>query len=431
MPISPMLHPWRPFVVILAALVLALGASGARAQADPYADLPQSQNLDGFPTLGYPSALVNMLIYGAFDDAASAEFWVASYRELLPRVQTGEIRLIFVPIVTNGPIPGGRLAARAAMCAGEQGRFWPFADRAFDQVIAAGAEAFTGDFLSRAARDSGLDLARYQNCTTLTEGPDGILRDAETVAARDPFYSRVPYVKLNESPSLTDIDSLNFAIDVQLEQANTALAASLTTPTPNPEATPEATPLVLEPVTGQRVPPPLSLTLPEGWQGGIDVLVLQDIDAIRNIPFAVYTGPVANGTGTIVLLWGFPNLLPAPRGLEANAIPPELLDLYLDGTRLLRVAVMEQGCNIGTDIRRSYSVGGLEAIGTTFASVGCPQLPDTRGWFAGLRQYNLNFVFFAFVEPIASFDAAAAELQAILDTAQFALPPTPSPTSAP
>ncbi|MDZ4769283.1 MAG: hypothetical protein SGJ24_09155, partial [Chloroflexota bacterium] len=362
---------------------------------------------------------------------ASAEFWLNAYRGLLPRVQNGEIRLIFVPLVGQGDIPGGRLAARAAICAGDQGRFWQYADRAFAQIIAAGADAFTGDFLDRAARDTGLDLRGYQECTTLSDGPDAILRDAELAVSRDSFFSRTPFVKLNESPTLTDLESLNFAIDVQLTEANEDVIAAQSTPTPDPEATEEAEPLVVDAVTGQQIAPPITLTLPDGWQTGLDVLVLQDIDAIRNIPFAVYTGAVSGGTGTIVLLWGFPNLLPASAVTLSGEIRPEMLDLYLDGTRLLRVAVVEQGCNIGTDIRRSYSIGGLEAIGTGFAAVDCPQLTDTRGWFAGLRQYELNFVFYAFVEPIAAFDAAQADLQAILDTAQFALPPTPAPTPAP
>jgi hypothetical protein len=416
-------------VLMLALLLLALPAS-AQTEGDPFSGIPQSQNLQGFPAIGYPSALVNMLIYAAFDDPASAAFWRESARPLAVRVRSGEIRMIFVPITGRGSLPGGRLATRAALCAGAQGRFWEYADRLLDDVAARGEQALAVSTLDGLARASGVDFDEYQRCLTTNDGVDGVLRDAELAAARDTFFTRTPHVRLNESPTLTDYASLSFAIDVQLREADAALRALAATPTPDPEATDEPEALPLGAVTGQQIAPPLVLALPSGWAQGHDVLVLQDIDAIRNIPFAVYQGPVPGGVGTIVLLWGFPNLLPTSAAGAGGAIAPELIDLYLDGTRLLRVAVLETGCNIGTDIRRRYSIGGLEAVGTGFAGVGCPGLPDTRGWFAGLRQYGLNFVFYAYAEPIEALPGAEATLQAILDSVQFSLP-TPQPMGTP
>lgn len=115
----------------------------------------------------------------------------------------------------------------------------------------------------------------------------------------------------------------------------------------------------------------------------------------------------------------------------ATAVEP---DLWLDGTRLLRLAIVEEGCNIGTDLRTEYNVGGLSAIGTQFAAVSCPELPDTRGWFAGLRQFNLNFMFYVFAEPIEAVDAAETELRAILESIRFVVPeaePDAEATAAP
>ncbi|PJF24317.1 MAG: hypothetical protein CUN53_18435, partial [Phototrophicales bacterium] len=112
----------------------------------------------------------------------------------------------------------------------------------------------------------------------------------------------------------------------------------------------------------------------------------------------------------------------------ANAEP----NLWADGLRLLRLAVIEEGCNIGTDLRREYSIGGLAATGTQFSAVNCPELPDTRGWFAGLQAQNLNFVFYVFTTPITALDEAAPTLQRILDSVAFQpldtiqIPPTPA-----
>ena len=212
------------------------------------------------------------------------------------------------------------------------------------------------------------------------------------------------------------------------------------TPTPGSEVTAETTetPIVvtLPALAGEKIPPPLDITLPDNWQvTGYDVQVLQDVDTnIRGFPFAVYSGPVTGGTGTIVLYWGFPNLNLVN---GASSLAP---DVWSDGLRLLNLAVVEQGCTVGTDLKRTYRVGLLSAVGTQFSAVDCPELPDTRGWFAGVQEKGLNFVFYAYVEgaevmdnnDLTAFHAASDQLQAILDTVRFHVPDaTAEPSASP
>jgi hypothetical protein len=221
----------------------------------------------------------------------------------------------------------------------------------------------------------------------------------------------------------------------------TALAAQQalsTLDTPNPAVTfvpaftltPTEAPLVitLPPTTGDKVPPPLDITLPQGWKSGYDAQVLADVEPnkFRIIPVAVYTGPVTGGTGTIVLYWGFPNLVTPSTDVMAQSamgLTPQATvepDLWSDGVRLLRSAVIESDCNIGVDVRRSYRVGLLSAEGTQWSAVTCKSgLPDTRGWFAGLKEKGVNFVFYVFSDPISVMDTSSNELQSILDTVRF------------
>lgn len=391
---------------------------------DRYTALPQETTVQGFPQLGYPSATVDVVIYAAFDDPASGTFYRDSFPALLDRVRTGEIRVIFVPLIT-GTIPGGRGAARAALCAGDQGAFWRYHDLLFGWQAEFPTEPFVGDRLLAGGAQTGIDTSAWNNCL-LADQVDLRLQDAQQAADNEPDFTTTPYVTVNGAPSLTDAQSLNFTITQALRQFDETF---LVTPvaTVGAEITPEITldPAVaatLSPLMEQQqgAPPPLMLDLPEGWQYAYSVIVLRDIDAVRNVPFAFYQGPVTGGTGTIIVLWAFPNLMPAGNPLVGGT--PVAPDLYLDGTRLLRLAVVEERCNIGTDLRREYSIGGLAAIGTSFAAVTCPDQPDTRGWFAGLQQFNLNFLFYVYAEPISAMDAAEAELQAILDSARFALP---------
>ncbi len=402
-------------------LLLLLVAVPTFAQSgDRYANLPQTQTLQGFPQVGYPSALVDVKLYAAFDDPASGQFWANTFDKLLQRVRNGEIRVIFIPLFGTGDITGGRGAARAAVCAVEQNLFWQYADQLFALQNQNGGDAFSGERLLDSATSVGVNGEQLTSCLD-GDGPDAILNDAQRAANNETAFTSTPYVVVGDSPSLTDADSLNYTINLVLQQANDALATQTAA-----EATPEATEAIdrytYDPLVHDNLPPPLTISLPAGWSSGYDALVLQDIDGIRPIPFALYTGPVTGGTGYIVLLWGFPNLI------RVGATEP---DVWTDGTRLLRLAIVEQGCNVGTDLRRNYSVGGLQAVGTQFAAVNCPQLPDTRGWFAALRQFNVSFVFYAYTDPIAAMDGdAPAQLQAILDTVQFVMPEaTPEATA--
>ncbi len=405
-------------LLALLLLLLVCGVPLSAQTTDRYENLPQSQSLEGFPQIGYPSALVDVRVYAAFDDPASGDFWAESSGELIQRVRNGEVRLTFVPLFV-GTIPGGRGAARAAICAEEQQIFWQYADQLFASQSASGDSAFEGDLLLQGALNLGASQGLWSECNG-ADGPDIILNDAQRAVENEATFTATPYVLVNNSPSLTDSESLEFTIDLIVQDANNQLATQSAV-----EVTPEATEVdryQVDALSHQAVEPPLTIALPDGWSFAYDALVLQDIDGIRPIPFAFYQGPVTGGTGTIVLLWGFPSLV------NIGALEP---DVWTDGTRLLRLAIFEAGCNVGTDLRRNYSVGGMQAVGTQFAAVDCPQLADTRGWFAGLRQFNVNFVFYAYAEPIEAMDSSAPdELQAILDSVQFVMPEiTPEPTS--
>lgn len=388
------------------------------AAPERYTGLMQGISSSGFPQLGFPNAPVSVTLYVGFDDLASADFHAETMPALIERVQTGEILLTFVPVIerVSDALAGGRAAARAALCAGEQDRFWRYHDLLFE-AAAAEPEPFADAALLALGRAAGLNLNALQSCLT-SDRPDNTLGTADAQVAGMSLFTRTPYVTVNGVPALTDPASLNFTIDRALRELNQRLAAALAEATAEPEtAEPTAEAIVINPLLGEPVDPPLIIGLPADWVFGRDVFLLQDVDAFRGIPIVVYRGPVTGGTGTIVLLWGFPNLIGGEvLGGEAA------IDLFFDGLRLLRLAVIETGCNIGTDERREYSIGGLAATGTQFAAVDCPALPDTRGWFAGLQQGGINYIFYAFTEPIDAFDAAAPELQAVLDTVRFLTP---------
>ncbi|MEQ8676401.1 MAG: hypothetical protein RLP44_04920 [Aggregatilineales bacterium] len=196
---------------------------------------------------------------------------------------------------------------------------------------------------------------------------------------------------------------------------NTPAPTNTGEPTALPTATATLVSIELSPSEGQ--PPPFTIDLPEGWSSAYYALPIEEIDGnIRVIQIAGYNGPVTEGAGYVIVIWGFSNIS------VGNPLTGGTQSLWLDGLRFWRLQVVEPDCNVGTDLQREFTVGGLPAVGTFVSAVDCPDTPDTAGWFAGLNNEGANFIFYAFTEPSSALQnetGAPAELQNILDSVQF------------
>ncbi len=425
-------HSIRALVVFASLLLTSVAlAQGTTPTPLPPVDLhgstglPQSISPEGYPQLGKVDAPVQIVAYCSFDAPACGSFYSQVFPDLITRIARGDVRYTFVPLYGLGEIANGRAGARAALCTSEQGAFWRAVDLFFGWQVEFGNAALDGNRVVSGVESLAIDRSAWDACMS-SDRSDGILDAAKADVAAQADYDgkTLPYLLINGVPSLPDAASLTSAIDLTLGQ----LAATETPAAPaaaTTEATPDSLVVTIQPLLGQKIDPPLDIKLPPGWRYGADTLVLHDVDVeMRTVPLAVYTGPVTGGTGTIVLLWGFPSLV-AGNPFSGTPVQP---DIWADGLRLLRLAVIEEGCNIGTDLRTQYNIGGLTAVGTQFSAVDCPQLSNTRGWFAGVRISGINFVFYTFTDPIDAMTGAQKELQAILDTVSFRVP---EPTAVP
>lgn len=413
------------FTTLLAALMLTLLlVTTVRAQDDGLppvelagvSDIPQRLSASGYPQLGDPDAPLHIVEYCSLGTPSCATYWLEQFPPLVERIADGTIRYTQIPL-TGPEASAVRTATRAALCAGEQGRYWALTTALHTALQASpdqpDAALAAESLLAQIDALPGLDRAAWDACM-LTDRPDATLTRARAERNAEASFTGavLPFIRVNDQPVLPDYTNLSAVI--------AAFETTTAEATPDPAATEDA-PLVFEPLLGEAIEPPLTIDLPPGWRFGYDAILMNDLDGLpRSVPLAIYTGPVNEGAAraTIVLLWGFPNLVVG----NPFASDEVATDLWSDGLRLLRLVVIEQGCNIGTDLRRSYTVGGLSAAGTQFAAVDCPDLPDTRGWFAGLREGNINFVFYVYTEPIDAMDSAEAELQAILDSVVFQVP---------
>ncbi len=196
--------PWplRARVVVVGALVIALGAGagaairgGARAltlaevqASDPrFYDLylklpvrPLAEVVGGEEhTKGNPDAPVTIVEFSDFECPACAE----AFRDLKDLLRSrNDVRLVFryFPLDAScnpalqgrSPHPDACRAAFAAECAGEQHRFWEYHDALFENQ-----RALDRDSLFRYARDLALDIPAFRTCLDAPETRARVARD--------------------------------------------------------------------------------------------------------------------------------------------------------------------------------------------------------------------------------------------------------------
>ena len=214
-----------------------------------------------------------------------------------------------------------------------------------------------------------------------------------------------------------------------------AVLAQTATPTAPPdavatvpgEAQPDATEAVreLDPLLNLLIAPPLAIDLPDGWQFGYDTIIYEDVDGrVENAQVALYTGPIdgqdttgnpITAQGWIVLVWGYDSVT-NPFSVQTDMGSP-----WLDGQRILRLLLFSNECVLGLAPQRPYTINEIEATGTQFSAVQCPEgEPDTRGWFAAAQIDGVNFAFYMYADPLQPPDSGFEfALQAILDTVEF------------
>jgi protein-disulfide isomerase len=150
-------------VAILVAALLAvlsqLGGSGERPAegvGELYSGIPQSGTV-----LGKSSAPVTIYLYEDLQCPVCGQFSRETFPEVVDRsVRGGKVKVVSETLTFIGPdsVP----AARAALAAAEQDRYWPYASLLFENQEQENSGYVTDDFLSGLAEDTpGLDVGKW------------------------------------------------------------------------------------------------------------------------------------------------------------------------------------------------------------------------------------------------------------------------------
>jgi protein-disulfide isomerase len=137
--------------------------SGAAAQpAQPTAPIVTNADFASLPDSqweGSSNASVTMVVFSDFQCPFCERFYTNSYKQLkTDYVDTGKVRVAFA----NFPLsfhPNAQPAANAAACAGEQGKFFEFHDKLFENQA-----SLSDSFYKQTAQQLGLNATQFNSC---------------------------------------------------------------------------------------------------------------------------------------------------------------------------------------------------------------------------------------------------------------------------
>ena len=155
-------------VAVVAIAIIVVSSQPVEAHIPPdlpkrYQALDRSVSPEGYPQLGDQSAPVKLEEFASFSCPGCEALHSQSFDALLERLRSGQIVYTYVPMQT-GSIPNAPGAARAALCAGQQGMFWEMRDVLFDWQTRYANTAFSQNRLLAGVEALGLHGGAFTTC---------------------------------------------------------------------------------------------------------------------------------------------------------------------------------------------------------------------------------------------------------------------------
>jgi len=144
------------------------------------------------PTLGNKNAPLTLVEFTDYECPYCKRFYDAAFSQLKKNyIDTGKLKFVS----RNLPLPfhkNARSAAQAALCAGDQGKYWEMRN-----VIFKNSRALGGSQLSDYARDLNLDMKKFDTCLSSNKHAGKI--DADVKEANSVGISGTPSFVLGKT----------------------------------------------------------------------------------------------------------------------------------------------------------------------------------------------------------------------------------------
>ena len=118
---------------------------------------------NGSPMIGDPSASITILEWGDYQCTFCHRFHESSLNTILDEyINSGKVNLVFKDFPLNGP--DSVLAAEAAYCAGDQGKYWRYHDELYKNWGGERTGWITPDSLNKFAKTVNLEIDAFDSC---------------------------------------------------------------------------------------------------------------------------------------------------------------------------------------------------------------------------------------------------------------------------
>jgi len=118
---------------------------------------------NGSPIMGEPSATITIVEWGDYQCTFCYKFHQSTMNTIKQDfIETGKVKLVFKDFPLNGP--DSVLAAEAAYCAQDQGKYWQYHDELYKNWGGERTGWITRDSLDKFATTVNLDLEKFDKC---------------------------------------------------------------------------------------------------------------------------------------------------------------------------------------------------------------------------------------------------------------------------
>lgn len=231
-------------VLILVLVILATQPASAPIPDGTearYAGIPQTVTEDGWYRLGRPDAPVRIEEFSSFACPGCADFNADHMDGVIDLLVEGKASFTFIPQTNAGATANN--AARAAICAGQQGMFFEYHDALFEWLRRFGNQAFSQNRLVTGAENLGLNVSEFESCLSGNESRAIVDAAVEEGQARGIPGTPSTFVQGVEVSS--DAQSITTAVDNALVGVSVPIIPidrdSADAGSSGVEATPEAT----------------------------------------------------------------------------------------------------------------------------------------------------------------------------------------------
>jgi len=118
---------------------------------------------NGSPIIGNPSATITIVEWGDYQCTFCYKFHQSTLNTIKQDfIETGKVKLVFKDFPLNGP--DSILAAEAAYCAQDQGKYWQYHDELYKNWGGERTGWITRESLDKFATTVSVDLEKFDKC---------------------------------------------------------------------------------------------------------------------------------------------------------------------------------------------------------------------------------------------------------------------------